>query len=363
MWEYNLRELFGGGEKMEEIRKAIAKLVNFQDLEAEEARKTMREIMSGQATPAQIASFLTALRMKGETVEEIFSLASVMREFCLKVKPKVPGRLVDTCGTGGDRIKTFNISTASMFVAASAGVLIAKHGNRSVTSKVGSADVLEFLGAKIDLSPPEVERCIEEVGIGFMFAPVFHPSMKHALLPRKEIGIRTVFNILGPLTNPAGVKGQVLGVFDAALTEKLCYVLQRLGCERAMVVHGIDGLDEISTLGVTKVSELKNSKVETYELTPEELGITRAKPEDLSGGGVEENAKILVEILKGKKGPKRDIVLLNAAAAIVVSGICDELKEAIEVAREGIDSGMAYQKLIDFVEATGGDSSIVRKLA
>jgi len=347
---------------MEEIRRAIAKLVNFQNLETHEARGVMREIMSGQATPAQIASFLTALRMKGETIEEIFSLACVMREFCLKVKPKVCGRLIDTCGTGGDRIKTFNISTTSMFVAAGAGALIAKHGNRSVTSRAGSADVLEFLGAKIDLGPSEVERCIEEVGIGFMFAPIFHPSMKHALAPRKEIGIRTVFNILGPLTNPAEVRGQVLGVFDAALTEKLCYVLQRLGCERAMVVHGIDGLDEISTLGVTKVSELKNSTVETYELTPEEFNIARPKPEDLSGGGVEENARILVEVLKGKKGPKRDIVLLNAAAAIVISGICDELKDAIEASKESIDSGVAHQKLIDFIEATGGDSSIVRKL-
>ena len=345
------------------IQKAIAKLVNFQDLEPQEAKETMREIMSGSATPAQIASFLTALRMKGETVEEILSLASVMREFCLKVKPKVHGRMVDTCGTGGDQIKTFNISTVSMFVAAGANVLVAKHGNRAVTSRAGSADVLEFLGAKIELTPSEVERCIEEVGVGFMFAPAFHPSMKHALQPRREIGVRTVFNILGPLTNPAEVKGQVLGVFDASLTEKLCRVLQLLGCERAMVVHGMDGLDEISTLGVTKVSEFKNSTVETYEIVPEEFGIPRAKPEDLLGGGVEENAKILVEILRGKKGPRRDIVLLNSAAAIMVGGVCQEMKDAIEAARESIDSGAAYQKLIDFIEATGGDPTIAKRLS
>jgi len=345
------------------IQKAIAKLVNFQDLEPQEAKETMREIMSGSATPAQIASFLTALRMKGETVEEILSLASVMREFCLKVKPKVHGRMVDTCGTGGDQIKTFNISTVSMFVAAGANVLVAKHGNRAVTSRAGSADVLEFLGAKIELTPSEVERCIEEVGVGFMFAPAFHPSMKHALQPRREIGVRTVFNILGPLTNPAEVKGQVLGVFDASLTEKLCRVLQLLGCERAMVVHGMDGLDEISTLGVTKVSEFKNSTVETYEIVPEEFGIPRAKPEDLLGGGVEENAKILVEILRGKKGPRRDIVLLNSAAAIMVGGVCQEMKDAIEAAGESIDSGAAYQKLIDFIEATGGDPTIAKRLS
>jgi anthranilate phosphoribosyltransferase len=345
------------------IQEAIGKLVDFQDLTAREAEEAMRDIMSGSATPAQIASFITALRMKGETVEEIASLTSVMREFCLKVKPKVGGRLVDTCGTGGDQIKTFNISTAAMFVAAGAGALVAKHGNRSVTSKAGSADVLEFLGARIDLGPSEVERCMEEVGIGFMFAPVFHPSMKHALQPRREIGIRTVFNILGPLTNPAGAKAQLLGVFDPSLTEALCQVLKRLGSERVMVVHGMDGLDEISTLGVTKVSELRDSRVETYELTPEQFGIPRARAEDLLGGSVEENARLLLEILKGGRGPRRDIVLLNAAAAMVVGGISHDLKDALEAAKEAIDSGAAYRKLIDFIEATGGDPGVARRLA
>lgn len=344
------------------IQEAIRKVVEFQDLTPQEAEEAMRDIMSGSATPAQIASFLTGLRMKGETVEEISSLASVMREFCLKVNPKVGGRLVDTCGTGGDRIKTFNISTVSMFVAAAANVRVAKHGNRSVTSKAGSADVLEFLGAGIDLGPEEVERCIEEVGIGFMFAPVFHPSMKHALQPRREMGIRTVFNILGPLTNPAGARGQVLGVFDPSLTEPLCQVLKRLGSERVMVVHGMDGLDEISTLGATKVSELKDSRVETFELTPEQFGIPRARTGDLLGGDAEENAKLLVEILKGKRGPRRDIVLLNAAAAILVGGISHDMKDALEAAREAIDSGAAYRKLINFIEATGGDPSVARRL-
>jgi len=344
------------------IQEAIRKLVEFQDLTPEEAGEAMRDIMSGSATPAQVASFLTGLRMKGETVEEITSLASVMREFCLKVNPRVGGRLVDTCGTGGDRIKTFNISTAAMFVAAAANVRVAKHGNRSVTSKAGSADVLEFLGARIDLGPAEVERCIEEVGIGFMFAPVFHPSMKHALQPRREMGIRTVFNILGPLTNPAGAKAQLLGVFDPSLTETLCQVLKRLGSERVMVVHGMDGLDEISTLGATKVSELKDSHVETFELTPEQFGIPRAKAGDLLGGNLEENAKLLLEVLKGKEGPRRDIVLLNAAAAIVVGGISHDMKDALEAAGEAIDSGAAYRKLIDFIEATGGDPSVARRL-
>ncbi|MEM2618088.1 MAG: anthranilate phosphoribosyltransferase [Candidatus Hadarchaeales archaeon] len=344
------------------LQEAIKKLVEFQDLTEEEARGAMREIMTGSATPAQIASFLTALRMKGEKVEEIFALAQTMREFSLKVRPRVGGRLVDTCGTGGDKIKTFNISTCSMFVAAGSGVKIAKHGNRSVTSKAGSADVLEFLGARIDLGPEGVERCIEEVGVGFMFAPVFHPSMKHALGPRREIGVRTVFNILGPLTNPAGAKGQLLGVYHPSLTEIIAGVLRKLGVERAMVVHGLDGLDELSTLGKSKVSELRSGELKTYEISPEQFNLPRARAEDLLGAGVEENAKILLQILKGHKGPKRDIVLLNSAAAIWAGALVDDLGEGIELAAESIDSGSAYRKLVDFIACTGGDLQKLRAL-
>lgn len=344
------------------LQQAIKKLVEFQDLTEEEAGEAMREIMSGSATPAQIASFLTALRMKGEKVEEILALARTMREFCLRVRPKVDDRLVDTCGTGGDRIKTFNISTCSMFVAAGSGVRIAKHGNRSVTSKAGSADVLEFLGAKIDLGPEGVERCIEQVGIGFMFAPVFHPSMKFALGPRREMGIRTVFNILGPLTNPAGAKGQLLGVYDSKLTEPMARVLEKLGVERAMVVHGLDGLDELSTLGRSRISELCNGQVRTYEISPEQFGLPRTNVEDLLGGGVEENAKILLQVLKGCSGPKRDIVLLNSAAAIWAGGLATDLQEGIKLAVQSIDSGNAYSKLFDFIECTGGNLQKLRSL-
>lgn len=344
------------------IQQAIRKLVEFQDLTEEEARGAMREIMTGSATPAQIASFLTALRMKGEKVEEIFALAQTMREFCLKVRPRVGGRLVDTCGTGGDKIKTFNISTCSMFVAAGSGVKIAKHGNRSVTSKAGSADVLEFLGARIDLGAEGVERCIEEVGIGFMFAPVFHPSMKYALGPRREIGVRTVFNILGPLTNPAGAKGQLLGVYHPPLTEIIAGVLRKLEVERAMVVHGLDGLDELSTLGKSRVSELCNGELKTYEISPEQFNLPRARVEDLLGAGVEENAKTLLQILKGRKGPRRDIVLLNSAAAIWAGALVDDLGEGIKLAAESIDSGSAYRRLVDFIACTGGDLQKLRAL-
>ncbi|MEM2907711.1 MAG: anthranilate phosphoribosyltransferase [Candidatus Hadarchaeales archaeon] len=347
---------------MNPLQRAIARLVEFQHLTEEEAREAMRCIMSGEATPAQIGSFLTALRMKGETAEEIAALAKVMREFATRISPKVNGMLVDTCGTGGDRIKTFNISTAAMFVAAGAGVVVAKHGNRSVTSRAGSADVIEALGARIDLLPWEVERTIEKVGIGFMFAPSFHRAMKHAMGPRRELGLRTVFNLLGPLTNPAGAEAQVVGVYDAGLTEVLSLALARLGCKRAMVVHGLDGLDELSTLGATKVSELEDGEVRTYVIEPEELGIKRADPQAIAGSDAVGNAKVLLEVLLGRKGPKRDIVALNSAAAIAVSGRAHDLREGLEVAEEIIDSGKAYEKLVRFIEATGGDLERLRAL-
>lgn len=341
---------------MNPLRSALEKVVEGRNLTEEEAEEAMGYLISGQAPPALVASFLTALRMKGETVEELSAFARVMREHSLRINPRVGGRLVDTCGTGGDRIKTFNISTAAMFVAAGAGVPVAKHGNRSVTSRAGSADVLEALGAVIELPPERVKGCIEEVGVGFMFAPLFHPAMRHAAPVRREMGIRTVFNVLGPLTNPAGAKGQVVGVFEEGLTEKLARVLGRLGCERALVVHGRDGLDELSTLGETRVSELVGGEVVSYTLGPEELGVGRARPEELAGGDALENARILLGILSGKdRGARREVVLVNAAAALLVGGRAPDLREGMERAAEALDSGRALEKLREFVRATGGD--------
>ncbi len=328
----------------------INKLVEGNDLTSEEAEQAMKTIMSGGATPAQIGSFLTALRMKGETVEEISACAEVMREFSARIDPEVDGTLVDTCGTGGDKVKTFNVSTIAAFVVAGAGIKIAKHGNRSVTSKSGSADVLEALGVRMDMTPEEVKRSIEKIGIGFMFAPTFHSAMKHAIGPRKEMGIRTVFNVLGPLTNPANADSQVIGVFDPGLTETMARVLSKLGSRRAVVVHGLEGLDEISTLGETRVSELLDGAVETYSIKPEDFGIKRAAAEDLSGGEAKDNAEIAIKILKEKeKGPRRDIVVLNAAAGIYVGGKADSIADGVPIAEESIDSGAAYDKLIAIV--------------
>jgi anthranilate phosphoribosyltransferase len=334
-----------------EVNRFISKLVEGQDLTSDEAEDAMKLIMSGSATDAQIGSFLTALRMKGETIDEVSACASVMRTFAERINPKVDGTLVDTCGTGGDQIKTFNISTISAFVIAGAGIPIAKHGNRSVTSKAGSADLLEALGVKMDMTPKDAERTIEEIGIGFMFAPTFHKAMKYAIGPRKEIGIRTVFNILGPLTNPANAQAQVLGVYDADLTEKMAGVLAKLGTERALVVHGIGGLDEISTFSETKVSELKEGVVNTYEIKPEDFGIKRAAPEELAGGDPKQNADIAVSLLKDKEqGAMRDIVLLNSAAGIYVGGVADSIADGVSLAENSVDSGAAYDKLTGLVD-------------
>ncbi|MBI5253120.1 MAG: anthranilate phosphoribosyltransferase [Euryarchaeota archaeon] len=328
------------------MKEFIGKLVEGKDLTVSEAEEAMKLIMSGAATQAQIGAFLTALRMKGETVAEITACAKIMRSFASKINPKVNGTLVDTCGTGGDKIKTFNISTIAAFVVAGAGIYVAKHGNRSVTSKAGSADVLEALGVKIDLPPKQVERCIESTGIGFMFAPVFHPAMKHAIGPRKEIGIRTVFNILGPLTNPASANAQLLGVYDAALTERIAKVLKLLGSKRVLVVHGLGGLDELSTFGETKISELEEGRVITYRVKPEDFGIKRAQVNELLGGDLEFNKNVVLDVLKnGEKGARRDIVALNAAAGIYAGGRTHSIKEAMGVANEYIDSGAAYKKL------------------
>jgi len=326
------------------IREAINKLVNKENLSQEESSMAMNEIMSGEATPAQISSFITALRMKGETIDEITGCAKVMREKVMPIKTNAD-YVVDTCGTGGDNSHTFNISTISALVAAGAGVRIAKHGNRAVSSDCGSADVLKALGVNIDADADKVAKCIDEVGIGFLFAPLLHPAMKYAITPRREIGIRTIFNILGPLTNPASAKGQVLGVYDEKLTEPLAYVLKNLGSKHVFVVHGADGLDEMTITDKTSVSELKDGIVHNYTIAPEDFGIHKADRSELIGGTIDENAKIVLNILNGEKGAKRDIVLLNAGTAIVAGGKASDIKEGIYLAEESIDSGKALQKL------------------
>ncbi|MEK6777813.1 MAG: anthranilate phosphoribosyltransferase [bacterium] len=326
------------------IVNAIKKLVVGTNLSREECYGAMDDIMGGRATPAQIASFITALRVKGETVEEITACAQVMRDRLVRVHVQAEN-LVDTCGTGGDGARTFNISTTAAFVVAGAGITVAKHGNRSVSSQSGSADLFAALGVNIQAGIPVVERCLREVGIGFLFAPLLHGAMKHAIGPRQEIGIRTVFNILGPLTNPAGAPNQVIGVYDAGLTETLCHVLRELGSRRAYVVHGSDGLDEITLTGPTRVSELRNNRVRTFDLDPAEWGFQYCRPEDLKGADAEANARITRSILNGEKGPKRDVILLNAAAAIHVAGKAESLKEALAMAADSIDSGRAMNKL------------------
>ena len=347
------------------IRESIQKLVDGTDLTHEESTSSMKEIMSGAATNAQIGAFLTALRTKGETTEEITAFTKVMKECCNRIHPQVKGRLVDTCGTGGDKIKTFNISTTAAFVAAGADISVAKHGNRSVTSKCGSADVLERVGLNLNIATEEVEEAIEEVGIGFMFAPAFHPAMKYSIGPRRELGIRTVFNVLGPLTNPADATAQLLGVYDPRLTEPLAYSLKSLGCEEAMVVHGLDGLDEISTVGKTRISWLRNGEVTTMEMSPKDFGIKQAKLEDIRGTTPEESAELTFKILYGgiyADDPRREIVQLNGAAAIIVAGRAEDFGYGIETAKESIESGGAYKKLKELVRFSGGDLTKLEQL-
>jgi anthranilate phosphoribosyltransferase len=347
------------------IKEGIQKLVNGTNLTSEESQETMKEIMSGNATNAQIAAFLTALRVKGETVEELIAFAQVMREYCHRIHPSITGRLIDTCGTGGDKIKTFNISTAAAFVVAGAGIPIAKHGNRSVTSQSGSADVLEKLGVNLNMEPAAVENTIEQVGIGFMFAPAFHPAMKYAVSPRKEIGIRTIFNVLGPLTNPACANAQLLGVYDPKLTVPLAYTLKSLGCEEAMVVHGLDGLDEISTIGKTAISWLKEGEVATLETVPKDFGVEQVEIEAVKGATPEENAEILFRILNGQVAtddPKREIVLANSAAGIIVGGEAEDFSYGMASARKSIDSGAAYKKLKALIKASDGNLAKLEEL-
>ena len=347
------------------IREGIQKLIEKTNLTSDESQEIMREIMSGKATNAQIAALLTALRMKGETVEELIAFAAVMRERCRRIHPRVDGRLLDTCGTGGDKIKTFNISTAAAFVVAGAGIALAKHGNRAVTSKSGSADVLEKLGLNLKMEPEAVRVAIEQVGVGFMFAPTFHPAMKYAVEPRREIGIRTLFNILGPLTNPAYANAQLIGVYDLELAVPLAYALKKLGCEEAMVVHGLDGLDEISTLGKTTIAWLKEGEVATMETGPEDFGVKQAKIADIRGTTPDKSAEILFKILNGhcyEDDPKTEIVLVNSAAGIMVGGKAEDFSYGMTVARRSIESGAAYKKLKALIKASGGNRAKLEEL-
>jgi anthranilate phosphoribosyltransferase len=326
------------------IREALAKLADRMHLSAEEAEEVLSEIMEGAATPAQIAAYLMGLRQKGETVEEIAGSARAMRARAAKISVGAP-IVVDTCGTGGDGAHTFNISTTAAFVVAGAGLTVAKHGNRSVSSKSGSADVLRELGVNIDLSPDRVAECIDTVGIGFLFAPLYHGAMKHCAGPRQEMGIRTLLNVLGPLTNPAGATHQVIGVYDATLTDILGQVLLQLGSQHCFVLHGMDGLDEMTLSDRTKVSEGKGGVVSTYFVTPEEFGLARAPRREFAGGTPEENARITRDILDGRKGPKRDIVCLNAAPAMVAGQKAKTLQDGFHLAQRAIDSGAAADKL------------------
>jgi anthranilate phosphoribosyltransferase len=329
----------------------LEKIINNKNLSEKEASEIFGKIMSGKLTNAQIAGLIIALRVKGESINEIIGFVKEMRQRMGKIKVD-DENLVDTCGTGGDGKNTFNISTVSAFVAAGAGCRIAKHGNRAISSKSGSADLLESLGVKINLSPQKVKESIEKVGIGFLFAPLFHKAMKYAAPARKEIGIKTVFNILGPLTNPAGAKKQLIGVFNEKLTEPLAHVLKNLGTKRCMLVHGEDGLDEITITGKTKITEIYENSIKTYYIKPEDFNFKRGNLKDLIYKSNEENREITISILKGEKSSKRDIVLLNAGATIYLSGIAESLKKGIEAAKESIDSGKAFKKLNHLIEFT-----------
>lgn len=330
------------------IREAIERLVSGRSLTRKASAGVMSEIMSGEATPAQIGAFMAALRMKGETPEEIAGMASVMREKSLHVHVDQP--VVDTCGTGGDASKTFNISTTAAFVVAGAGVRVAKHGNRSMSSSTGSADVLERLGVKIDLGPSGVEECIARIGVGFMFAQTFHPSMKYAAAPRKEIGIRTVFNMLGPLTNPAGARSQLVGVADPETGEKMARALKILGTHHAIVIHGTDGLDEMTLNGESQVWELKNGKIDSYTVTPTELGFDKIHSSELRVPNVRESARVVREVLNGAAGPTRNVVVVNAAAALVAAERVLSMKQGVRAAAESIDSGAAESKLNHLIQ-------------
>jgi anthranilate phosphoribosyltransferase len=338
------------------IKEALQKLADGSNLTEKEAQEVMLQIMHGTASESQIAAYLMGLRIKGETVEEITGSVKAMREMAIRIHVAAP-LVVDTCGTGGDGANTFNISTAAAFVVAGGGMTVAKHGNRSVSSKSGSADVLAALGVKIDLTPERVEACVNEVGIGFLFAPLYHGAMKHCAKPRADMGIRTLMNILGPLSNPAGATIQVLGVYDQALTEKLAQVLIRLGTRHCFVLHGKDGLDEITLTDFTYVSEGKAGRVSNYHISPKDFGLEKVNPKELTGGTPEQNAGLIEDIFRGRRNAKREIVLVNAAPAFVASGKAKTLKEGYDRAAEVIDSGGAQEKLEKLVAFTNQGSA------
>jgi len=336
---------------MMDVRAALARIVAGEALREAEMEAVMTQLMTGAATPAQIGGLLVALRIRGETVEEIAGAARALRAHATAIHPRA-AVVVDTCGTGGDMRGTFNISTAAAFLAAGAGVTIAKHGNRAASGTVGGADVLEALGVRIDLPPERVAACIDEVGFGFLFAPTFHPATRHAAGPRRELGVRTIFNLLGPLSNPAGARHQVMGVYPQAWTEPLAAVLGRLGSVHALVVCGEDGLDEISTAAPTRVSEWKDGAVRSYRIAPEDFGLPRSRDEDLAGGDRETCATILRGILSGATGPRRDVAVLNAAAALYVGGQAPSIAAGVRLAEDAVRSGRAAQKLARLVEFT-----------
>ncbi|NHI93469.1 MAG: anthranilate phosphoribosyltransferase [Candidatus Lokiarchaeota archaeon] len=346
------------------MKKILEKLIIKKDLDEKSAENAMELIMSGNASPAQIGAFLVALRSKGESFKEIAALARIMRKYGNQISPKIPKNaiLLDTCGTGGDEYNTFNISTIAALILASANIYIAKHGNRSVSSLCGSADLLEGLGVNIAASPEVVQKCIEDAGIGFMFAPVFHPAMKHAIGPRKELGIRTVFNILGPLTNPASAHSQILGIFSPDLTEKMAQTLKLLKVERALTFHGLPGLDEVSNIGKTIVSELNNGEIKNYELNVDNFDVLKASITDIKGGDLETNLKITLEILRGNQSPKADIVRMNVAAGLYVTEKASNFKEGMTIAQDTIESKKPIEKLVKLIKVSGGNLEKFKEL-
>ncbi|MEW6131118.1 MAG: anthranilate phosphoribosyltransferase [Acidobacteriota bacterium] len=337
------------------INEAIKKVIERQHLTTDEAAAVLEQIMTGQCAEAQIAALLTALRMKGETVAELTGFARVMRSKATAVRPRLINTdeaLVDTCGTGGDVSGSFNISTAAAFVVAACKVRVAKHGNRSVSSHCGSADVMEALGVKIELPIERINACLDEVGISFLHAPLLHEAMKHVAPVRRQLGVRTIFNMLGPLTNPAGANCQVIGVFSPQLTEMFAHTLNDLGTRRALIVHGSDGLDEITITGTTRLTELKDGEVKTREIHPEDFGLACAVADQIKGGDARQNAEIIRQILQGEKSSRRDIVLLNAAAALIAAGRARDFSEGIRLASEAIDTGAALAKLHQLIQFT-----------
>jgi anthranilate phosphoribosyltransferase len=337
---------------MDEFKALIGKVATGAALTRDEAAHAFDRMMSGEATPSQMGGLLMALRLRGETVDEITGAVTTMRSKMLPVQ--APDGAIDIVGTGGDASGSYNISTCAAFIVAGCGVPVAKHGNRALSSRSGAADVLAALGVRIDLTPEEISRCVNEAGIGFMFAPAHHPAMKHVGPTRVELGTRTIFNLLGPLSNPAGVKRQMVGVFSRQWVEPLAHVLKNLGSERALVVHGSDGLDEITTAGPTTIASLENGTVRLFELTPEEVGLTRARPEDLRGGDAQANAEALAAVLKGEKGPYRDVAMINAAAGLIVANKAADFREGLALAKRSIDSGEAEGALQRLIAISGG---------